>query len=363
MEFISLNGRQVSIQEIRNNQVALDTLPPLERSTLEFIKGWISGQHEFSVKTSGSTGSPKTIRFSRSQMISSARRTIKYFNLHPGDTILSGLNPTFIAGMMMMVRALVGNLKLYINTPGPNPVSDLEKNFLVDFMAMTPIQVDGTLSESPEKFDQIYTLLIGGAGLHHDLEAKLQKINTKAFHSFAMSETLSHVAMRCVNGHEKSAIYKAMEGVSFGQDDHSCLIIHDKLLNIKNLATNDIVELIDKHSFRWIGRFDQIINTGGIKIQVEGLEKVIRSILVKMGLKSKCCILTKPDQRLTEKIILLLETREQEVNDNNLLSALKSKLPRYHDPKEIFSVPKIFLTKTGKIDRIRNADVYLHQMK
>jgi len=355
----TINGKTVYLQQILTQSIESYNLNSFELDTITFIHNWISGQQVFSIKTSGSTGPPRMFTFTRGQLEKSAIRTISYFNLKPGDSILTCLNPSFVAGMMMLVRAFVGKLKLIIVTPSSNPLADID-NKKIDFVALTPNQIDHAIEKSFYQLNQINKILVGGANLHPDLEQKLSVFQTSVYHSYAMTETLTHIAIRHVNGVAKSKIYHALEGISFSQDDRSCLIIHDSWLGIEKLTTNDIVELIDEHSFEWIGRYDNVINTGGIKIYTEEVENEIRQILHDLELTNNYCILSVPDPKLTNKMVLLIESAGGTVTDKNaVLQVLKNRLPRYHNPKEIILVPEIILTATGKIDRIRNADMYL----
>lgn len=260
---------------------------------------------------------------------------------------------------MMIVRAIGGDLNLIIVTPNANPLAQIPPGQIIDFVAMTPLQVECVLRESADKINFINKLLIGGAGLHIQIESKLQKLKTKIYHSYSMTETLTHVALRSVNGIEKSDIYHALKGITFSRDERDCLIIHDRILEIDRLVTKDIVELIDDKSFRWIGRYDNVINSGGIKIQIEEIEKQVKGILHDLGIIQPFCILSIPDSKLTYKMILLIEQGETMLDEAYILRVLKSKLPRYHDPKALKQVPKLIYTKSGKIDRKKNGAVYL----
>ena len=354
-----LNGKSFLYRDVLKGIIDLDGKPEFEIETLTFIKTWLSGQTNFQVKTSGSTGTPKIITVTKEQMQKSAFRTNTTFKLKPEQTILACLNTAFVAGIMMLVRAIEGNLKLIIESPKANPLVHIEHGKTIHFCALTPYQAETMLDENPAKLSQINTILIGGAALSSTLEKRLQHIDTNVFHSYAMTETLTHVAVRKVNGMEKSDIYHALEDVSFSQDERRCLIIHDRILGIDSLITNDIVELIDEKSFRWIGRIDNVINSGGIKIQIEEVENEIREILRSIGINQAFCLISIPNDRLTNKMILLIEQNENKINERNILLELKSKLPKYHSPKELKQVPELILTKSGKIDRSKNLELYL----
>lgn len=358
MDSFIINGKIIAVNKLLHDTLAFQNRTSFEISTLTFIKNWLCGQKEFSIKTSGSTGSPKLVNVTREQMINSALRTIDTLKLSPGDSTLACLDPAFIAGMMMIVRAIVGKLDLIIIAPRANPLSDINEKIKINFIALTPNQVDQAIEHSVERLNQINTVLIGGAAIHPDLENKLRELQPQIIHSYAMTETLSHVALRILNGSKASSIYRAMEGVSFEQDDRECLIIHDQWLGFEKLVTNDVIELIDEKSFRWLGRYDNVINSGGIKIQMEEIEKKIKLILKDLGSPTNFCLLSRPDPKLTQKMVLLIERGRYEIDRQVLKKELKNQLPKFHDPKEIVLVPKIVYTETGKVDRNKNAELY-----
>lgn len=359
LESFILNGKSFRYLDALEGNIDPDGKSDFEVETITFIKNWLSGQERFQIKTSGSTGNPKIINITKEQIQKSALRTIVTFNLKPGQAILACLNTTFIAGMMMLARAIEGNLKLIIESPRANPFAHIEYGKSIHFCALTPYQAETILEDTPAKLDQIKTILIGGTALNPILEERFQNIKAKVFQSYAMTETLTHVALRKVNGKEKSDIYHALQGVSFSQDTRKCLIIHDRILGIEHLITNDVVELVGKKSFRWIGRYDNVINSGGIKIHIEGVENEIHGIFDDMQIQNTFCLLSIPDRKFTNKMILLIEQNESLINEDIILATLKRKLPKYHDPKSVKQVSELILTKSGKIDRKRNTELYL----
>ncbi len=358
METLLLNGKSLNLQHVIKGEYDLEHHSSFEKKTLEFIKNYLSEQSEFTFFTSGSTGIPKAITFRKKQLQKSALRTNHFFGLSIGSTILCCLNPDFVAGKMMLVRALVGNLNLIIEKPKSNPLVDIPSKQIVDFMAITPLQMDSILTETPEKLASVRTILIGGADVHPSLEDKLQKHNTRVFHSYAMTETLTHVALRQLNGPKKTSTFHALPGISFTVDNRGCLVISDSILEIDQLITNDLVKLIDVKSFHWNGRFDNVINSGGIKIQLEETENKIIQILKADRIDLPLCLLSLPDDRLGNKLALLVETTGNKVNERNIKKILKEKLPKFHDPKVVLLVPKLITTPSGKIDRIKNTAKY-----
>lgn len=358
MEKFLLNGKEISIREILDEPVDNLAFSEFELKTVKIIRNWIRKKKRFSFQTSGSTGNPKKITFSRDQIVNSVFRTIKTFNLKEGDTFLSCLNTEFVAGFMMIVRAIVGKAKLIILEPTSNPLALLSPEQTIDFVAMTPIQVQTCLEQNPESFNDIRKLLVGGASLHHELEARLRSVQCDVFHSYAMTETLTHVAIRDVHK-DRNGIYHALKGVTFDQHENGCLIVNDDRLTIRGLRTNDLVEFLDRRSFRLTGRLDNVINSGGVKVQADQLELDIQDILLQEGIAAQICMVSRPDERLTNKLVLLIKTNDRTLDAGKLLKKLKAGLRQYHDPKEIIWVPHIFLTKSGKIDRPKNAMTYI----
>lgn len=351
-----LNGKRIQFHEVLENESNRLKLTPYEVKVISIIKDWNSGKDHFTFQTSGSTGKPKTLNFTREQILQSARRTNNTFKLSPGQTVLCCLSVGFVAGFMMIIRALEGNLSLIIEEPSSYPLNAFEDLF-IDFVAMTPNQVRYSLDSNIDKFNHLGKLLIGGAGIHPELENKLRNLPCEVFHSYAMTETLTHVALRNIS--EKQKNYQALPGITFEVDGNDCLKVNDLMLQIYNLQTNDIVRLEGDRSLKWIGRQDLVINTGGIKVQIESLEIDIQRVLSKNAIKVPFCVAAQPDAILSNRIVLLIEAEEETFEEEELSQLLKSKLPKYYDPKLILKVPEIFYTSTGKINRIKNSEAYL----
>lgn len=358
MKSFILNGKQIQVKSVLEDALQLKDFSSFEIDALNVIRDWLTGKEKFSISTSGSTGKSKDITFHRKQIELSAMRTIKAFSLWPGDTMLACLHPKHVAGFMMLVRAMVGDLNLIIQTPSSNPLSNIDLGQRIDFLALTPYQVENAWKNSADKFDQISKVLIGGAGLDHELEEVLQQTKAQIFHSYAMTETLTHVALRQVNGKGRASFFRALEGVSFSIDDRSCLVVDDKLLGIRNLITKDIVDLKSSGTMIWKGRADNVINSGGIKINIDELEVSLKKVFSQRGIENQYCLVGKPDKILGERMILLVEGKMRVLSNENLLLLLRDTLPKYHSPKMIVSVPEIIKTTNGKIDRIKNAEVY-----
>ncbi len=308
---------------------------------VDFLMDWFSDKAHITLQTSGSTGRPKPIVFRKKQLIISALRSIRFFQIGEGDRILLNLPSNFVAGKMMWVRALVGGLHVCVTHPG----ASLEAISSVDFGAMVPKQV----VREKNNLSKIKKLLIGGAPVSPSLKTVLQELPTAVFHTYGMTETLTHVAVMPLSGKAKELFpyfdkdkYYALESVFFSTDESNRLIIEDKLLNIK-VKTNDIVDLKDRRSFLWKGRYDNVINSGGIKIFPEEVERKLSPYIHRRFIVSSI-----PDEEWTEKLVLILEGAPVDI-DEDIFE--KAGLRFYEKPKEIFFVERFPETASGKILR------------
>lgn len=317
--------------------------PEWKRDIFDFILDWMDDRDFVEVKTSGTTGDPKTIKLSKKRMIASAKLTGEYFDLLPENRILLSLPAKYIAGKMMIVRAIVLGLDLHFVSPSSGFWKEINSNF--DFVAVVPLQIK-TLLKHPAKANYFKTILIGGAALDTALENELQQLSAAIFHSYGMTETITHVAIRTVNGKEHSEYYRALSGISFSVNRDNCLTVHTSHLD-KNFTTNDIVQLQDKHHFKWLGRADNVINSGGIKISPEILEKKIAHLI-----KNRFCIAGIKDKTLGQKLVLIIEGTPF---DKQTIKTLKNKIlevvEKHENPKEILFTNSFTETSTGKIVR------------
>ena len=310
------------------------------RSEIEiFLNEWRS-KDSFCVNTSGSTGRPKSISIKKVFAESSARKTLDYFNLVEGNKALFCLSPETIAGKMMLVRAIVGNLKLIVSDINSTPLESIMENEKLDLTAMVPLQVDKSLIRDSAKMRNIRNLIIGGAGISEKLEKEILSFQLKAFHSFGMTETISHIALRQIDG--KKPIYKALKNTIFSQGKEGNLIIDSPDIGVHKLETNDLVKLLDESSFLWIGRKDNVINTGGIKVYPEQIE-------TKLNTKQNIFISSLRDETLGNCIILCVEGNSFDLN-------LFDSLTKFERPKYIYYFDSFIYTNSNKINRIETTN-------
>ena len=323
-----------------------------EQKVINFCENWLGGQQNFILKTSGSTGEPKPIKLTRNQMIASAKLTGKTFGLEIGDTALVCLNVEYIAGIMMLVRGMELSLKLIIVEPSGNPFNHLEYHKF-DFLAFVPLQLQNVLIEEKniEILNKAKAIIVGGAAVNEVLENKIQKLNVPVYSTYGMTETVSHIAIKQLNGERKSHNFQVLEGVKLGIDERNCLNITAEASNNELVQTNDIVEILNEKEFNLVGRFDNIINSGGVKIQLEKVEKLIENEIKILNPK-RYFAYGIPNEKLGQKLILFVEGKEPNVDVKNaFVDNLKSVLSKYEIPKEIYFVEKFIETPTGKIDK------------
>ena len=320
----------------------------------EFIEQWNDDSDVIEVHTSGSTGKPKRLLVEKQRMVNSARITCDFLGLKEGDTALLCMPLDYIAGKMVVVRSLVRGLRLIDVTPSSHSLKDISAH--LDFAAMVPLQVYSSLQvpEEAELLKSIRHLIIGGGAIDESLESRLRSFPNAVWSTYGMTETLSHIALRRISGKDASLWYSPFDGVDVELSSDGCLEIYAPQVNPERLKTNDIAELrtlLDgKKQFRILGRKDNVIDSGGIKIQTEEVERLLRPHL------SCGFIITKmPDARLGEAVILLIESD----NVDSALSICRSVLPKHWVPRHILSVAHIPLTETGKPARAEAAAMAL----
>lgn len=309
-----------------------------------FILEWLDENKQVKAKTSGSTGTPKNILLEKAKMIVSAKMTGEFFKFKKEDKALLCLSPQFIAGKMMIVRAIVWKMNLICVKPDGRPLNEL--NFDIDFAAMIPLQIANSIHNKHE-VEKIKTILIGGAVVDRNLEDELYTIRSNFFSSFGMTETLSHVAIKTLNGPNKLNTYKALNGITFTIDSRSCLKIKAKKLLNKDITTNDIVKLISSSEFEWLGRHDHVINSAGIKLFPEKIEEKLNPYI-----NRSFFLIGTPDEHLGEKLIILIESNNNsEKQKKKILTKIEPYLEKFELPREIIILPKFRRTLTGKIQR------------
>jgi len=340
---ILLNSKMLSTADISKRYLESSinpSVPEWEKELYSFLNEWFSDSNFITAQTSGSTGEPKTIELSKPFMRCSAERTIEYFGLHKGDRLLLSLPCRYIAGKMMVVRAIVGQMNLVI----VDPASDFE--FLADesfdFGALVPNQVFKLLEQpsGKKKLQHIRNLLIGGSSISSELEAQISPLSSRVVLTYGMTETASHIAIRELSGDCKSEFYHCLRGISVNLNEEDCLQIHLPEFNL-HLQTNDLAELQSPTSFRILGRADSMIISGGIKYSPELIEKKVASLIHQPFVISGV-----PDEKLGEKLVLVIEGEPFDTHD--LEQKLSIILPPFELPRSIVFLNKLQITTSGK---------------
>ena len=346
---ITINGREIKLELILGDLAT--PLSTFEAATFLFIQKWFSSTNAFEQTTSGSTGVPKSILITRQQMIASAQLTAEALQLKAGETSFLCLDPAYIAGKMMLVRSFVVGMKIVAVNPSANPFDELPRNVAVDFTAIVPLQLNEIIeSDQAYRLDSTKNILVGGAALNQAILKKLSKSSGRVYSTYGMTETVSHIALQAVNGPFASEYFTVLPGIKISADERGCLEIRAPHLGEK-IVTNDLVEIKNPSHFKWLGRADNIINTGGIKVIPEKIEAEIHRLFEQHKVKNKFLISGIADRMLGSKIILLIDGELVGFTLETLKSHLKKILPTYEIPKEIYTNINFVFTENGKINR------------
>ena len=301
-------------------------------SLADFIEIWIDLNSEITLQTSGTTGTPKAVLMSKQSMVNSALATGSYFKLSPGDSALSCLPFTYIAAKMMFVRAYVLGLELECIKPSSSPLELRSKSY--DFCAMVPLQLENSIS----KLDQIKTLIVGGAPLSTNLMDQLINSTSTVYETFGMTETVSHIAVKKIT--KSFSLFEVLPSVSISVDARNCLLIEAPELASHTIQTNDHVRLHSKTTFEWVGRYDAVINSGGIKIFPQQLEQQLEGFI-----QNRFFISSQKETVLGTIVILVIEsTTPYDSLDFTFIEPLKR-------PKHIYYVDNFIETLSGKVKR------------
>lgn len=308
-----------------------------------FLNEWFNDDPVITVHTSGSTGTPKELLVRKDQMMQSARLTCEFLDLKQGETALLCMNLRYIGAMMVVVRSLIAGLNLIVCPASGHPLADVDTP--LRFAAMVPLQVYNTfqIPEEKEKLKQTEILIIGGGAVDKALEEEIRNLPNAVYSTYGMTETLSHIALRRLNGAVASDRYYPFSSVELSLSSEETLMINAPLVCNEILQTNDIARIYPDGSFTILGRKDNVINSGGIKIQAEEIEKLLQSFI-----PVPFVITSVSDQRLGQAVTLLIEGQ---MEISALGTKLESVLAPYYRPKYIYQVNHIPQTGNGKINR------------
>jgi O-succinylbenzoic acid--CoA ligase len=303
-----------------------------EKPVGDFLLDWFDSKSYIEMQTSGSTGIPKIIKVDKQSMVNSALATGDFFDLKPGDRALQCLPVKYVAGKMMLIRSIILGLDLDYVAPSSHPMENNDEDY--DFAAMVPLQAKNSL----EELKRVKKLIVGGSLISPSLEKELMKLSTNVYETYGMTETVTHIAAKRVG--EKA--FTVLPDVTISYDDRNCLVIHaPKIIKEDVVVTNDLVELVNENQFVFLGRIDNVINSGGVKIIPEQVEYKLSGLINK-----RYFIAPKEDAVLGEKVILVIEGDSFDID-----KSIFDSLDKYEHPKEIVFVPKFKETENGKILR------------
>jgi o-succinylbenzoate---CoA ligase len=302
-----------------------------EKPVGDFLLDWFDNKSYLEVYTSGTTGEPKQIQIEKQAMVNSAIATGDFFDLHEGYKALHCLPVKYIAGKMMLIRAMILGLDLDFVAPSSHPLENNDTQY--DFIAMVPIQAQHSLKH----LKNVKKMIVGGAKMSKSLENSLLKLKVIVYETYGMTETITHIAARKIG--EQS--FTVLPNVTVSYDDRKCLVIHAPNVSDEIIITNDLVELVNENQFNFIGRLDTIINSGGIKLIPEQIEEKLAD-----KIENRFFVTGKSDNELGEKLVLVVEGERYDID-----SSIFDELDKYEKPKEILFIPKFIETPTGKILR------------
>lgn len=306
----------------------------------DFLREWHNATPYIVAHTSGSTGLPKEIHLMKADMVESARMTVDFFNINSSSHLHLPLSLDYIAGKMMVVRSLISKSRFTYEVPSSHPLGDVSLRCdRLSLVAIVPMQIDGLMA-SPH-LARIENVIVGGAPLSVSQEEILKNAPFRSFATYGMTETASHVALRDVKAGDR---FVGLPGYRFSKDDRGCLVIAHPRMSWRRVVTNDVVELFDDHTFRWLSRYDNVINSGAIKLYPEQIERAIAHLLP----PDSYFVSSVPDERLGSKLVLVVDSR---LDINITLEQLSELLPKYQVPKEIIRKEMVF-TNTGKLKRL-----------
>lgn len=341
--------------DFTKNRLPISSNPYFQK-VISFVEKWQAGIEVIQIKTSGSTGIPKIFDIKRAQMVASAKLTGDYFGLKAGDHAFCCLNVEYIAGIMMLVRAMELKLQITVIEPVSNPFLNVHSGKTIDFVAFVPLQIQTILENEHsrnyliEKSD-LKSVIIGGAAINDWTLSEISKINIPFYATYGMTETVSHVAIKPLNGDAKSDFFQKIKGIELEIDDRNCLKIKGDCTSNKWLQTNDIVVISDNESFKLLGRADRVVNSGGVKIYLDILEKEIeKDVFNYFDKQLRYFLFGKPDEKLGEKLVLLIEAENPKFKIEPKDVFKFSILSKYKRPKMVLFLPKFVETASGKID-------------
>ncbi len=345
-KIIIINGEILLLEKVAQGVSSLSEGDgSIKAKVNRFLAEWADKWPTLRLQTSGSTGKPKEIFVAKSNMVASAMMTGRLFNLKENHTALLCLSPDFVAGKMMIVRAIELKLNLIISKDFGYPLDGV--NQMVNFAAMVPLQVSNMLKKDPKQLQKIQKLIIGGSSISSALESQLQGVKTNCWHTYAMTETLSHVALRKINGPGRSEWFKPLPGVLIELDDRGCIVIEAPKLAPEKVVTNDIA-ILKGNKFKILGRYDEAIISAGNKLHPALIERKLEQVL------SVPFFIGAEDNPLAgQNPVLYIQAKADDFDLDYLGKQFGSLLEKAEIPRKVIFKPEFHYLESGKIDKAK----------
>lgn len=360
MQKLIFEDQIYEIHQLVEHSFSKNIPEPLQKA-IDIITLWQKKSHKFHIQTSGSTGTPKKIELFRDKIECSAATTASTFGLKNTDTLLCCLSLESIAGFMMLMRALYVSADFLLTLPSADPLENFSEDIKIDFASFVPLQMDKMLSMGYNRIkilNRMKAILLGGAAINELMAKKLNIIQAPIFQTYGMTETYTHIAIRRINGAFPDKAYHTLAGVEIKKDDRGCLMIKSEITDNAWLVTNDLVSIHEDGSFEVLGRYDNIINSGGIKIQLEKIEEITVHFPLFEERQIHFFASWQNDESLGQKLILVVEDEQwNEKSIESLKHFLSQKLSKYEIPKQYYFIKQFVKTESGKIDKIKTLNV------
>lgn len=274
---------------------------------VSFVRNIVENPEEIKVQSSGSTGKPKVFTFTYQQYRASANISIRYFGLKEGMSCLLPMSLKHIGAQLMLVRAFETKMKIDIVTASSDLSDFLQSGY--DFVPMVPTQFLMSYESNSSCFQKVKTVLLGGSSITQDVQEIAKRLPTQVFSSYGMTETLTHVGVKELSSKENN--YQILPGFKLSLNESNCLEIEAPHFSEKQI-TNDVARL-NGNSFEILGRLDNVIITGGLKVQAEEVEKKLAD-----ELNQTFYVSSSADSKWGQVLTLVLSKSLNEVQNNFL---------------------------------------------
>ncbi len=364
MSYFIFNQQQIPYTELNVSKKILDTLSYNQQQAIHIVKQWQNGEDTFVVHTSGSTGQPKPIEWKRKFIELSAKQTLEILDTNSTDKIFLCLSVQTAGGVMMLIRGLIANIPIGVVEPSGNPMEQLAASHNYTLASFVPLQMHHILSgfdfSSVQKLNKFRKVLVGGASMNNNWSKRFTDLDPEFYHTYGMTETYTHIALRKLNGEKATPRFVPMQGIQISKDRDERLVINGELTGYADIVTNDRVVIHKDGSFEVLGRIDNVINSGGIKIQLEKIDNALARLKQLMG--REYFTWYEADKELGQKLIAIIKGKPIDPMDEYEAKVdLRSFLEKYEVPKTFYYINDFILTQSGKILRQQSAEEALKQ--